>query len=394
MITAAIAFTLAAIAPTPNIRVERLVEEAWSQAEKDDQRHQDDLKRDTEIGKKYSEVVDKELKISDNTDQIERVKRIGDEMAAIANQTHAVATWGDRRMNPFTYTFKVVKDKDINAFSLPGGYIYVYDGLISAVESDDELAGVLSHEIAHAAFRHVATLQREQSKLQAVQIPLLLLAIIAGGANAAGDALTLSSLIGTAVGSGWSVKAEQSADYGGLQYMMKSKYDPTGLLTFMERMVREEKRNGASGDPGIFRTHPPSAERAAAITSEMKSFNLPVRRSRVSPSCRVEVKPHEDGTVAISYLGKPIVALAGPEALDRADKYAVRINAFFDAEPDMYEVSSTQDGDIIGKRQMLIELDHEDAVANKTTVAQLASDTTKNLKWSVANLSFRIWAFK
>lgn len=394
MTLAALSLALVTMSPGSEASIHALVEEAWQQADKEVKRQQEDLKRDTETGKKYSEIVEKELKLSDDQEQIARVQRIGQEMAEIANQTHAEVLWGDKRLNSFTYSFKVVRDKDINAFSLPGGFIYVYDGLINAVESDDELAGVLAHEIAHASFRHVATLQREQSRMQAIQIPLILVAIITGGAGAAGDMLSLSSLVGTAVGSGWSVKAEQAADFGGLQYMMKSKYDPTGLLTFMERMVRDEKRNPRAQDPGIYRTHPPSWARAEAITEEMKRFNLPIRRSRVSPSCRVEVKPHEDGTVAITFNQKPIVALAGADALDRADKSATRINAFFDSEPELFEITTSTDGEILGRKQALIELTHEDAVASNSTVSQLTADAAKNLKSSMGSLSYRIWNYR
>lgn len=381
-------------------RVEALVARAWEEAEddqnkaaQDKKRHADDLKRDSEMGAKYSAQIDKELKVTDDKEMTERVQRIGNELAQIANETEVEVTWGDKRLNPFQYQFKVVQDKDVNAFSLPGGFIYVYDGLIKFAESDDELAGVLAHEVAHASLRHVATLQREQSRLQAIQIPLILIAIFAGGANNAGQALTAGSLVGTAVGSGWSVKAEEAADYGGFQYLVKSKYDPTGMLTFMERLAIQERRKPVGFlDLGIYRTHPPSRERAEAITKFMTDAQLPIRRSKVAPSCRVDVKPHEDGTVQITFNERAIVALAGEGALERADRMSRRINTFFDSEPDLYEVKAEGDkGQIIGRRQALIEITHADAVAAKTTVAQLTEETTMNLKRAMGTLSFRVW---
>lgn len=385
-----------AMRPLPS-RVEALVARAWEEAEgesaQDKKRHDDDLKRDREMGAKYSEQIDKELKVTDDKELIERVQRIGGELGQIANQTPVEVTWGDKRLNPFQYQFKVVQDKDINAFSLPGGFIYVYDGLIKFAESDDELAGVLAHEVAHASLRHVATLQREQSKLQAIQIPLILIAIFAGGAGGAGQALTAGSLVGTAIGSGWSVKAEQAADYGGFQYLVKSKYDATGMLTFMERLAITERRKPVGFlDLGIYRTHPPSRERAEAITKFMSDAQMPIRRSKVAPSCRVDVKPHEDGTVQITFGQRTIVALAGADALDRADKISRRINTFFDSEPDLYEVKAENaQGQIVGRRQVLIELTHDDAVAAKATVAQLTEETTMNLKRAMGTLSFRVW---
>jgi hypothetical protein len=376
--------------------VEAIVARAWQEQGEADKRHLEDLKNDREMGQKYSAEVEKELKLSTDAAMNERIARIGQEIAQVANVTPATVTWGDKRLNPFEYQFRVVEDEDINAFSLPGGFIYVYDGLIKAAESDDELAGVLAHEVAHASFRHVATLQREQSRLQSFQIPLILLAILTGGAGAAGTALGGSSLLSTAISSGWSVRAEQSADYGALQYLLKTKYDPTGLLTFMERLARNERKRpiGGTGDIGIYRTHPPSRERAESITRYMRSAEIPIRRSRVAASCRVEVKPHEDGTVAITFNDRTLVALGGAEALERADRSAQRINAFFDSEPEVFEMRSSPEGQVVGGRQVLLDLAHEDAVANNTTVSALVSDATQNLKRAVASLSYRIWNYR
>ena len=189
------------------------------------------------------------------------------------------------------------------------------------------------------------------------------------------------------------MKAEEAADYGGFQYLVKSKYDPTGMLTFMERLAIQERRKPVGFlDLGIYRTHPPSRERAEAITKFMTDAQLPIRRSKVAPSCRVDVKPHEDGTVQITFNDRAIVALAGEGALERADRMSRRINTFFDSEPDLYEVKAEGDkGQIIGRRQTLIEITHADAVAAKTTVAQMTEETTMNLKRAMGTLSFRVW---
>lgn len=373
-----------------------MVERAWQEAAENNalqqKRHNDDLAKDRETGQKYATQVDKELKPSEDKEATARVERIGAEIAAIANEGSVVTTWGDARFNPFEYRFKLVQDKDINAFSLPGGYIYVYDGLVKSSESDDELAGVLAHEVAHAALRHVATLQREQSRMQSVQIPLVLLAILTGGATAAMNTLQVSSLVGTAVGSGWSVKAEQAADYGGFQYLLKSKYDPTGMLTFMERLAQAEQRKPLGFDLGIYRTHPPSQERAESLMRYMRESNIPIRRSRVAASCRVDVKPHEDGTVRLAFRDKTLIAFSGPDALVRADQSAERMNAYFDSEPELYELQMNPEGRILGRRQPLIELSHDDAVAAKTSVAALTEDTARNVKRAMASLSYRVWS--
>lgn len=368
-----------------------------AQGGKDEKKHQQDLASDREVGKKYTVEVEKEFEIVNDPVLVGRVQRIGKELAAIANANQVTATWGDKRLNPFDYEFKVVRPKgktdadDVNAFSLPGGYIYVYEGLIKFAESDDELAGVLAHEIAHASFRHVASLQREQKNLNAIQIPLILIAILTKGASAAGPALSGASLLDTALGSGWSVKAEESADYGGFQYLLKSKYDPTGMLTFMERLGAKERRETLGIDLGIFRTHPPGRERAESLIRYMKAADIPIRRSKVATSFRVDTKPSDDGTVQLSFGGKPLVALAGDNALERADKAASRFNEFFDSVPEAFEVRLGSAGEIFGRRRELVTLTPQDAAKANTSVDELQKNTMNRIRTALFNIGYRVW---
>src|SRR6202043_1532595 len=108
--------------------------------------HEKAITDDEALGKKFAAQVDKDYKQTDDLKMQARLERIGNELAAIANAHHLIATWGDKRFTPFHYHFKVIKGSDVNAFSLPGGYIYVFEGLVTYVESDDELAGVVGHE--------------------------------------------------------------------------------------------------------------------------------------------------------------------------------------------------------------------------------------------------------
>lgn len=355
-----------------------------------DAKREKELDGDREEGKRYAAEVEKELKLSTDQALFDRVDRIGQELAKIANKTHAIATWGDKKPTRFNYTFKVVQGTDVNAFSLPGGYIYVYEGLIKFAESDDELAGVLAHEIAHAAFRHVATLEREQSKLSAVTLPLILVSILSGRAGA-GETLTLGSLVNQAAGSGWSVSAEQAADYGGFQYMIQSKWDPTGMLTMMERLAQKDKQESRVVDLGIYRSHPPSKERADSLTHYMNLASLPIRRSRVSSSSRTTVKPGDNGTVQVLFGNRRIVSLGGHDALQRADSMAQALNGVFDSSPDIWEVNSGEGGEILVRGKSAITLLPEDAEAQDTTLPNLKKETVQNLKHSLFNVGFRVW---
>lgn len=351
-----------------------------------DAKHQKDLDADKAEGEKYVKEVEKQFKISKDEAMQARAQRIGAEMAEIANRTKVQATWGDKRFSKFTYTFKVLEGKDnVNAFSLPGGYIYIYEGLMNFIESDDELAAVIGHEIAHASLRHVASLQKEAGKVQAIQLPLILAAIFAGGKNA-GTGVQAIYLGSQAMASGWSVKAEKAADFAGFQYIEKSKYNPTACLTVVERLAAKE-RNLPNIDWGIFRTHPPSADRVVALNKDLKNNNVVLQRSAVTTSFSTQLKKNATGVEAW-FNGKLIYTFTGDDAEKRAEAAEKRLNSFFDSMPEMYDIQANGDT-IVGARKTLIEVSPTDAAAAKSTVRGLADRTVSSLRGAVYSLSFQ-----
>lgn len=351
-------------------------------------RHDDDVKGDIEAGRKYSEEVEKSLKLSKNEAMVARLQKIGAELSQIANANSFTVTWGDKRKNEFPYSFKLLEGKDVNAFSLPGGYIYFYEGLLEFAESDDEVAGVVAHEIAHAAFRHVATLQREQSKLQLVQIPLILATIFSGG-RVGGELMQLGSLVGTALTSGWSVNAEESADFGGFQMMRKSQYNPVGMLTFMERLAKKERLSEGI-DWGIYRTHPPSRDRAEALTEKLQEFKVPIKRSLVTTSFRSTVREAGSGTVEILFGGKLVARLGGADAKARAELATAKINDFLDTVPAMFEVR-LEDGKILGGRTVLFEVTTADAETLGEDILALRKGALEGVRRAAYTVAFRVW---
>jgi hypothetical protein len=375
-------------------RLNKRIEAAWSEWEDDQsvpiKTPQDDIENDKKAGKKYAAEVEKELKLSKDAAMLERLQKIGAALSATANKAPVKVTWGDKRFSQFDYTFKLVEEKDVNAFSLPGGYIYFNEGLIKFAESDDEIAGVVAHEIAHASLRHVAELQREQSKLSSIQLPLILAAILSGNSETIGSVLTGSALIGAAKGSGWSVKAEQAADFAGFQYMIKSEYDATGMLTFMERLAREERSKPAI-DWGIFRTHPPGRERADSMIRNMREAGLPIRRSKVATSFRATAKPVSQEQTEVLFGGRHISTLAGPDSPNRAAVVVGRLNEFFDSMPELYDVSSGGSGEVLGRNRTLMTMTTIDAAGLSRPVNELQQEAVRNLRTAIYNIAYRIW---
>ncbi len=356
-------------------------------------RHQADVDGDIAEGKKYVEEVEKQYKLSENKDYQDRVQRIGADISAIANGGPVWhVSWGDKRLSKFDYTYKVLKSDDVNAFSLPGGHIYVFEGLMKEIESDDELAGVLAHETAHAAFRHVATLERDANKMTMISLPLILAAILfgGGGGNQANLAVPAIQLTNQAIMSGWSVKAEESADYGGMQFLLKSHYDPTGMLTFMERLASEEKL-GPNYEWGIYRDHPPSKERAETLLRYMTDAGVQVRRSKVTTSFRVTVHPNDSGLVEVDFGKRQLFQFGGTSALTRADSVTNTLNSFFDATPELYDVQAGSKGSLLWQGKPLVTFTPDDATAARTTVDALRDKALQTMRIAMYNLGFHVW---
>ena len=356
---------------------------------KADAKHQKDVENDKKLGADFSKQIEKEVEFSKNEEYKARVTRIGDEVAAIANKSQVRVLWGDPKLSSFDYHFFVLKGDDVNAFSVPGGYIYVYEGLVQFAESDDELAGVLAHEISHAAFRHIATMQKEQSKLDLLSIGAILAAI--WSQKDAGKILVPTGLAIQGVQSGWSVKAEEAADFGGLQFMLKSKYNPLAMLTFMERLAYRD-RFMPNTDWGIFQTHPPTDERARTLVGELQKCNVPFHRSTVTTSLRAANKIG-DGGIEVWFGQTKIHVFSGDDAQTRADRAVDHLNEFFDAVPAMYELQ--KDGTtVVGANRRLFDVEQQDAEAEGSTLKDSVDKAIQSLKKAIFDLGYRVWASK
>lgn len=356
--------------------------------EPSDPRRQKQLKDDIAEGKKYADEVLRSEKPSTNMEYQERVERIGQELAHIANHSHLIALWGDRHSVPYHYHFVVLQGEDINAFSLPGGYIFVYEGLMKFVESDDELAGVLGHEITHAALRHVPTLEHEQNKAQIYEIPALLAAIISRSPGA----VYATEGFSMAQESHWSIQAEKAADYGGFQILEKSQYNPVAMLTFMERLHKESRFIDNFINNTIFQDHPITQERAEAFEQDLKNAGIPIERSKASPSYRIILKNKADGTVDAFFDSRKIFTFAGPDARERAESAQQVLDKFYDTVPAMYDVNeNSETNSICWHEQPILTITADDAEAAKTTEDKLLRQTLQAIKNSLFLLGYRVW---
>jgi len=308
-----------------------------------------------------------------------RLETIGKKLAEIANKTVIPAFYGAENKTPYNYKFFVVDDPDINAFSLPGGYIYFNKGIFKYIQSDDELAGILGHEIIHAAHHHGARLQKEQSRLNTQMALTALGAIVARvPMSETGNLLTGFQLLAIQKINGYGQVAEKDADQGGIILAKAAGYNPVGMLTFMERLERDQ-RSRPDIELGIFRTHPPEKERADAMIKQITSLGLPINRRETSDILKVTTKP-EGANTQILVDGKVFLKTASPE---RAKQTASALDKALGQELQVYDISVK--GKAIHIRgQMLVSIEPGDSFGvGPQAPEKVAEDACKALRMAV-----------
>jgi predicted Zn-dependent protease len=162
--------------------------------------------------------------------------------------------------NEFDWTVKIIKDDNtLNAFAVPGGYLYVYTGLIKYLDSEDQLAGVMGHEIAHAALRHST---QQMSKIYGLDA---LRAVVTGKE----DGGTLSQMALSVISLGFSRKHESQADEFSVRYLCGTSYNAAGAAGFFEKL----NEGGGQRPPEFLSTHPDPGNRVKAIYNKKEELN-------------------------------------------------------------------------------------------------------------------------
>ena len=194
----------------------------------------------------------------------EYLNDIGSRIAAQTNE-------GDH-----SFTFFAVEDPRINAFALPGGFIGVHTGLIEASRNEDELAGVLAHEVAHVTQRHIARAIHANSRQSILSTAMMLGAIIVAVAGGSSDAVQGAMAVaqGTAVQQqiNFTRTNEYEADRVGIAALADAGYDPYGMASFFEVMSRQTTTSPEMRAPEFLRTHPVTTARVAEARNRARSY--------------------------------------------------------------------------------------------------------------------------
>ena len=219
------------------------------------------VKQDVQLGQEAAAEVRQQMPMLNDErtgDYVERIgQRLVDEIPA------------EYRIPEFRYSFDVVNLREINAFALPGGPMFLHRGMIQAARSEGEVAGVMAHEIAHVVLRHGTAQATKGQKFQLGSAIGQILGGVVGGRT--GAVIAQGSQLGTGV---WFMKYgreyEREADLFGAQLMARAGYDPRE----MARMFETIEKQGGGGGPEFLRSHPNPGNRVQAITREAEMLRV------------------------------------------------------------------------------------------------------------------------
>lgn len=182
--------------------------------------------------------------------------------------------------HPFPIRSAVIRNPDINAFAIPGGFIYIFTGLLMAMDSEDEVAGVLCHELGHVTLRHVAKRLQEQQYLSTGALLGTLAGALLGATSGdsnmqrAGQAMMVGSqAAATAKMLLYTQESEREADHAGLTYLTAAGYPPEGLPNSFEVMLRNRWSSGSSHLPSYLATHPAISDRIGYLRERIKRMS-------------------------------------------------------------------------------------------------------------------------
>jgi len=223
--------------------------------------------REVAMGQSIARGVAKTEKFASDPLMQKRLEDIGKKIAAVC----------DRK--DIDYHFYVLDADEINAVSLPGGYVYVNRGLIEKVSNDDELAGVLGHEIGHIVARH--SIKKLQGSIAYSLLRVLVAQMPQGGQ--AGDAADLAFV---SIMSGYSREDELLADQLGTRYLLAAGYNPRCMITFLEKLEADQKRRPLQ-PKSYFKTHPYVPDRVRVVKQELGE------KMDFDDYINIEQRPHE-----------------------------------------------------------------------------------------------------
>jgi beta-barrel assembly-enhancing protease len=228
--------------------------------------------QEIEMGQQYSQQINAQLPIISDPEANRYINLLGDSIAKLTSRTD-IQDW----------KFYIVDSKEVNAFAVPGGFVYVNRGLIERTQRMDQLAGVLGHEIGHVVMRHsIKQMQQQQGANIGVTLACILTRICD---NQAGQAAI--QVGGTALFAKFSRGDEAEADAEGIKNVVRAGISPNGIPEMFEILIAGRQSNPSAVE-GWFSTHPLEEDRVAATRAQIAQISPSILRTLSTDSQRYQ----------------------------------------------------------------------------------------------------------
>jgi len=230
------------------------------------------LSEENELGRKLLEKIRQHMQLVEDGEVLTYVQSVGNRIVEHLGTT------------PYEFRFFVINEPVPNAFAIPGGYVFIFRGLIEVLEDEGELASILSHELAHVQARHIERRMKEGRILSIASLAGLLAGILLASKTGASPALALGGAAGAqSAALKYSREFETEADQIGLRNLCEAGYDPKDMAEAMQRLEQFRFLNNAR-IPSYLSTHPAVGERVQYLNELARSHKEWLGKKRVSPT--------------------------------------------------------------------------------------------------------------
>ena len=328
-----------------------------------------DLNKEQKLGKKLSENIEKKYEVVEDLNQNSLITEIGNKLAKVSE------------LKGMNYHFKILNIEGPNAFSIPGGYIYVTYDLFDYIQSDDELAGILALEIAHVIHNHALKQTRDNTKFTLLTI----LAVLLTGEP---DVGILGKLTTITLLNQYSREYEEEADLTAINLLIKAGYNPVGFLTFLERLYTREMFK-PEVNLGIFQTHPETENRINYVKDKLKERGIDIDRRATTDYLKVNIKyifEESFCNTAIYIDDIPILNLSFPighELYLKMIETAKNLDKFLSIDLAPYEINVLVEGTATTlsiRNNKIISLDDSETIYLKKTAEEVLHETKNKIR--------------
>ena len=328
-----------------------------------------DLNKEQKLGKKLSENIEKKYEVVEDLEKNLLLREIGNKLAKVSE------------LKGMNYHFKILNIEEPNAFSIPGGYIYVTYDLFDYIQSDDELAGILAHEIAHVIHNHALKQTRDNTKFTLLTI----LAVLLTGEP---DVGVLGKLTTITFLNQYSREYEEEADLTAIDLLTKTEYNPVGFLTFLERLYTREMFK-PEVNLGIFQTHPETENRINYVKDKLKEKGIDIDRRVTTDYLKVDIKyTYEESScnAAIYIDNTTILTLTFPighELYLKTTETTKNLDKFLSIDLAPYEINVLTErttSTLSIRNNKIISLDNSETIYLKKTAEEVLHETKNKIK--------------